>query len=267
MPIGPSRPSLQPPASLAAGSLRAWFAHTPTSRYEGWSREAPERPTDDVFVRSPKAARVEAALLVASGPLSPRRLVQLARLLDAAEARAIVEDLNRGYDLDRTAFRIEWVASGYRMLSRAVYAPWLERLHERRARLRLSPPSLETLVIVAHRQPVTRADIDVIRGVQSAEVLRQLIDRQLIRIVGEEDTLGRPYLYGTTPEFLETFGLRSLRELPMAEELRPPEPLEEVASEEADGQTIDDETVETEEAVDATEADDSDDDPAVADAA
>jgi segregation and condensation protein B len=86
--------------------------------------------------------------------------------------------------------------------------------------LKLSPPALETLTIVAYRQPLTRADIEALRGVQSAEILKHLMERGLIRIVGEDNSLGRPYLYGTTRQFLEHYGLRSLDELPNADQLR-----------------------------------------------
>lgn len=224
-PFGPRRGVFVPAYGLASSTLRARFARNDALRASRppalRSSSGPHTVDEGVpGQRSTKEARVEAALLVADGPLSPRRLVQVAKLVDAKEARSIVETLNVAFDADGSTFRIEWVAAGFQMLSLHRYAPWLERLHERRARTRLSTPALETLVIVAHRQPVTRADIDAVRGSQSAELLRQLMERGLIRIVGEEDTLGRPYLYGTTRSFLEAFGLRTLADLPMAEELR-----------------------------------------------
>jgi segregation and condensation protein B len=165
-------------------------------------------------VRTAKAARLEAALFVADGPLSTRRLAQMATLADAAETRALIETLNAAYDADQTAFRIERVASGYQLLTRPEFARWLDRLHHRPARMRLSPPALETLTIIAYRQPITRADVEAIRGVQSAEIIKQLLERGLVRMAGEDDSLGRPYLYETTRSFLEQFGLRSLEDLP-----------------------------------------------------
>ncbi len=224
------------PSGLAARTTREWFARRETTRSSPFLHRSPEDGANVEPVvagrRSPRVARVEAALLVADAPLSPRRLVQLARLLDVAEARAVVEQLNELFDEDGTAFRVEWVAGGFQLLTRARYAAWLERLHERRARVRLSRSAMETLVVVAHRQPVTRADVDAVRGVQSTEVLRQLMERGLVRIVGEADTLGRPYQYGTTRAFLETFGLRTLADLPMAEELRVPAPVDETEPDE-----------------------------------
>ena len=106
------------------------------------------------------------------------------------------------------------------MMTRPQFSMWLDRLHNRQAKARLSPPMLETLAIVSYRQPVTRADVEKIRGVQASEMLRQLMERGLIRITGEDDSLGRPFLYGTTRQFLEEYGLGSLEELPMAETLR-----------------------------------------------
>jgi segregation and condensation protein B len=166
--------------------------------------------------RSPKTARLEAALFVADGPLTTRRLAQFATLADAGEARALIENLNVAYDADGSPFRIERVASGYQMLTRPEYARWLDRLHHRPARMKLSPPALETLTIIAYRQPITRADVEAIRGVQSAEIIKQLLERGLVRMAGEDDSLGRPYLYETTRAFLEQFGLRSLDDLPDA---------------------------------------------------
>jgi segregation and condensation protein B len=166
-------------------------------------------------------ARLEAVLLVAPAALSARKLAQFAALSDPGEVRRLAEALNAAYDRDGSAFRIEPVADGYRLLTRPEFSPWLDRMHQRQAAQRLSPPALETLTVVAYRQPITRADLEAIRGVQSAEMLKQLMDRGLVRIVGEDDSLGRPFLYGTTREFLETFGFRSLDELPDRAELAP----------------------------------------------
>lgn len=175
---------------------------------------------DPVCIRSPKMARVEAVLLVTDAPLSVRKLVQLATLADATEARNLVDQLNVAYDRDETAFRIEQVASGFRLLTRPQYAFWLGKVHHRQAELKLSPPALETLAIVAYRQPATRAELESIRRVQCTDILKQLMDRGLVRIGGEENSLGRPFLYETTRQFLEVFGLRDLNDLPNAENLR-----------------------------------------------
>ncbi|OYW19294.1 MAG: SMC-Scp complex subunit ScpB [Planctomycetales bacterium 12-60-4] len=170
--------------------------------------------------RTQKMARVEAALLVAAGPMSTRKLMQIATLPDVGEANALIEALNQAYDLSRSPFRIERVATGYQMLTRPEYAHWLGRLHQRQAELKLTPAALETLTILAYRQPMTRADLESVRGVQCTELLKMLMDRGLVRIAGEDNSLGRPFLYETTRKFLETYGLRNLDDLPRASELR-----------------------------------------------
>lgn len=111
------------------------------------------------------------------------------------------------------------VAGGFQLMSRPKFAPWLRRLHGQ-TEVRLSPPAIETLAVVAYRQPIPRADIEAIRGVQCGEILRQLMERELVRIVGRSDDLGRPFLYGTTRQFLQVFGLRHLDELPRPELIR-----------------------------------------------
>ncbi len=170
--------------------------------------------------RSAKMARLEAVLLVSESALTHRKLAQFATLADAAEAKLLIDQLNAAYDTDGCAFRVEQVAGGYRLMTRPQFALWLDRLHNRQARTKLSPPMMETLSIVAYRQPVTRAEVEKIRGVQSSEMLKQLMERGLVRIAGEDDSLGRPFLYGTTRQFLEEFGLGKLDDLPMAATLR-----------------------------------------------
>jgi len=177
---------------------------------------------DRACLRTAKMARVEAVLLISSSALTTRKLAGLATLADHTEAKSILDQLNAAYDHAGSPFRIERVASGFQLLTRPPFALWLGKLHQREQELKLTPPAMETLTIVAYRQPITRADLEVIRGVQCAEMLKMLMERSLVRISGEDDSLGRPYLYGTTRKFLEIYGLRSLDELPMAEQLRKP---------------------------------------------
>lgn len=173
--------------------------------------------------RSAKMSRLEAVLLVADTALSARRLAQLAKLASLVETRQLVDQLNEAYLGSESAFQIEQVASGFQLLTRPEFSLWLDRLHNRQSQLKLSTPALETLSIVAYRQPITRADIEAIRGVQSTDILKHLLERRLIRIGGEDDSLGRPYLYETTRRFLEIFGFRDLDELPDAQWLSPVE--------------------------------------------
>jgi segregation and condensation protein B len=176
---------------------------------------------EGALARDARLAMVEAALMAADEPLSVRRLTSVAGLSDAAEARRLLQRLRALYDLDGTAFQVEELAGGYQLLTRPEYHPWLVRLRRAGTELRLTPAAREALAIVAYRQPITRADLEAVRGVQSAEVLRQLLEKGLVRIAGRDDSLGRPVLYGTTRKFLQTFGLKSLRELPEAPDLAP----------------------------------------------
>lgn len=170
--------------------------------------------------REPAMAALEGVLFLTKEPLSSRKLSQLANLADGTEARTLIRRLNSFYDELGTAFRVEEVAGGFQLLTRLTFAGWLRRLHQSQVEVRLSAPALETLAVVAYRQPVLRVEIEAIRGVQCGEMLRQLMSRELVKIVGRGDELGRPYLYGTTRSFLQLFGLRDLDDLPRAEQLR-----------------------------------------------
>lgn len=163
---------------------------------------------------------VEAILLIAREPISARKLALLAELEDATQARSLARQLNEIYDLRGHSFRIEEVAGGMQLLTRPQFANWLRRLEHVRGEEILSSGMLECLSIVAYRQPVMRAEIEAIRGVGCDEVLRQLMQRDLVRIAGRHEELGRPYLYGTTKRFLQLFGLQSLDSLPRAQKIR-----------------------------------------------
>ena len=124
---------------------------------------------DGGLIRSTRIARLEAALLIADGAAPDRKLAQVARLIDAQEVQQLVMVLNESYDRTRSAFRIEQTAAGYVLMTRAALSTWLDRLHNRQAQMKLSSPMMETLTIIAYQQPVTRADVEAIRGVQTGE--------------------------------------------------------------------------------------------------
>ncbi len=157
---------------------------------------------------------------MAREPLGSRKLAQLASLADGTKARTLVRQLNRRYDEENCAFRVMEVAGGFQLMTRPKFAPWLRRLHTLETEVRLSGPAIETLAVVAYRQPVLRVEVEAIRGVQCGEILRQLMERDLVRILGRSEDLGRPLLYGTTRRFLQIFGLRHMEELPQPETLR-----------------------------------------------
>jgi segregation and condensation protein B len=165
-------------------------------------------------------SRLEAILFIAREPLNTRKLSRFANLADGTRARTLIRQLNERYDASGRAFRVQQVAGGYQLMTRHKVAPWLRRLAHVPAETRLSAPALETLAVIAYRQPVPRADIEAIRGVNCGEILRQLMDRDLVRIGGRGEELGRPYLYATTKRFLEIFGLNQIDELPRASELQ-----------------------------------------------
>lgn len=168
----------------------------------------------------PNPARiVEALLFSADAPLSVGRIGELASLT-LREVRELVEALNGHYAASGLSFRIEAVAGGYQMMTLPVFGPWLAKLNQQRGLTRLTDAALETLAIVAYRQPIIRADVESIRGVACGDALNRLRDLGLLRIVGRAEIVGRPMLYGTTKKFLDLFGLASLEELPPMEALR-----------------------------------------------
>lgn len=166
------------------------------------------------LVRSRRLARLEACLLISGSAVSASKLASLAGLVDSAEAIQLLELLNRSYDLSGSAFRIERTATGYLLMTRPALVDWLDRLHQRQAEMKLTPPMMETLTIIGYQQPITRAGVESIRGVQSSEMIRQLVERHLVKVGGEEDSLGRPFLYVTTRQFLDMFGLGRVEDLP-----------------------------------------------------
>ena len=213
----------------------------------------------DPFVRDPLLARVEATLLASREPVSPRRLVKVVGLADTGEVRRLVQRLSEMLRDNGSAFYVEEIAGGYQLLTRPEFRPWLEKVCRTQSDIPLSGPMLETLAIVAYRQPICRADVESIRGVQVGEILRHLLDKGLIRIAGKDDSLGRPFLYGTTQQFLQVFGLRNLHELPMVEALAKPtgKPVEVIPEESAED--FDDEESDDEGDSEEDDEDDSDD--------
>jgi segregation and condensation protein B len=181
--------------------------------------DAEDEESDELEGLDPTAS-IQAVLLAAHEPLNANKLASLTGAASAGAVRQMVRDINRVYAEGGRSFYIRDVAGGYLLMTRPAFARWLRKLHVSRNELRLSEAAMETLAIVAYRQPALRAEVEEIRGVQASEMLRQLMEKGLVKIAGRDDTLGRPILYGTTRQFLERFGLRSLDDLPRAEELR-----------------------------------------------
>jgi segregation and condensation protein B len=178
---------------------------------------------------------IEALVFSAERPLSPKDIRAIFaeatdeehpgvtegfRNVRETQIVAALEELKAEYDLQPHSFQLAEIAGGWRVVTRPEYAPWLKKLLDEARPHRLSPPSLETLSIIALRQPIARADIAGIRGVEVDGVIKTLLERDLITIVGKSDAPGRPMLYGTTQKFLEHFGLRDIDDMPKAAELR-----------------------------------------------
>lgn len=179
------------------------------------TQEAP-----DVEVTTESA--VEAVLFASDEPLTAARLSNIVGT-SARQIRQYIDNLNDKYKENNNAFRIAQIAGGYQMLTLSSYNIWLKKLLRERSDSKLSPAALETLAIISYKQPIIRADIEAIRGVAAGEMLRGLMYKGLVKIVGRAQVLGRPLLYGTTRKFLEVFGLNTLKDLPKIEELKRPE--------------------------------------------
>ena len=169
--------------------------------------------------RNQRKLIVEALLFVSDKPVSIDALKDVIKDIDPTEIRAIIEELNGGYASCGRSFSIMEIAGGFQMLTDPVYSKWIAALYKRPPD-RLTGPSLETLAIIAYKQPLTRSDIEAIRGVNVDGVLRTLEERGLIKTRGRLDAPGRPILYGTTTEFLQHFGLKSIEELPKLKEFK-----------------------------------------------
>jgi len=161
---------------------------------------------------------VEALVLASPEPLSAARLAQIVPDCTPAAAKDLVNELNTEFQDSDRAFEIWEVAGGYQVRTRAEFSGYLQQLQKQRP-LRLSRAALETLSIVSYKQPATRSEIEQVRGVDAGAVLKSLMERDLVKIVGQREVPGRPMLYGTTRRFLEVFGLPSLKQLPTLREV------------------------------------------------
>ena len=160
---------------------------------------------------------VEALLFASDTPLEAERIREVLDLADVHEARRLVDELRARYEVSTQGLQVVEVGGGYWMIIRLEVALWLVRLARARVWSRLSRPVFEALAIVAYKQPVSRPEIDAVRGVNSDAVLDNLLERRLVRIAGRKEAPGRPYLFETTREFLVAFGLRDIGDLPKVE--------------------------------------------------
>ena len=165
-------------------------------------------------------AILEAVLFVSPEPVPVARLLSILGTVSKAEAVQALGILTHDLDQNGRGIQLVQVAGGYRLVTKQEYGPWLKRMDKAKSAQKLSRSALESLAIIAYKQPLVRSEIEEIRGVETSGVLRTLCERRLVRIVGRKDVPGRPIMYGTTKFFLEHFGLQDLSQLPPLREFK-----------------------------------------------
>ncbi len=174
---------------------------------------------------------IEALLFISGEPLSPDRIKNVLEEIERGKIRSLLWELQQEYDMRLSGLRIVEVAGGFQIVTPPELSQWIKKLKKIKQSARLTKPSLETLAIIAYKQPLVKAEIEDIRGVDSAGVIKGLLDKRFIKIIGRKDVPGRPILYATTKEFLQYFGLKDISDLPTLKEFN------ELAEEERAGNT------------------------------
>lgn len=198
--------AVEAPAESAEVTIES-LGHTP----------APSPANDPALLRR----ALEGLLFITDRPLSAGELCKLVNVRDQDRIVAAVEDLRRELEDRNLGYRLIAVAEGWQMATRPELAPYMRKLFSDRATMRLSTAAQETLSIISYKQPLTRAEVEEIRGVEVIAALETLLEKRLIKVVGRRETVGRPLMYGTTMEFLRHFGLRSLEDLPPLDRFAP----------------------------------------------
>ncbi len=173
---------------------------------------------------------IEALLFVLGAPVALKRLLEVVPGIESAQARSLIQTLNTEYLTTGRAFHVQEVAGGYQLVTAQELAPWIKQALEHPKPDSVSTAALETLAIIAYRQPLTKADIEAIRGVDVAASLDTLIERRFVRVAGRKESPGRPFLYATTAAFLHHFGLKSIEALPSLKLPTVAEPTAEVST-------------------------------------
>lgn len=173
-------------------------------------------------LQDPKKAKlvVEALIFASSKPLTPAEIRKVTKALSVAQIEKIVAELKEDYQKTERCFELLEIAGGYELSTRKEFAPWILKIELQRKARQATQSALETLAILAYKQPLTRAEIEALRGVDTSGVLNTLMEKNFIKIVGKKEVPGRPFMYGTTEKFLEHFGLKELRDLPSIDEIR-----------------------------------------------
>ncbi len=188
---------------------------------EAQAAEAVQAPaaSEALALRELKAI-LETLLFVSHGPVTVERLASVLEGVPKAEVRQALRSLQEEFDQVGRGLQVVEVAGGFQLVTRSDYGPWIKRLEKNKPAPKLSRSALESLAIIAYKQPIVRAEVEQIRGVEASGVIRTLLERKLIRMVGRKEMPGRPIMYGTTKYFLQHFGLRDLSELPPLREFK-----------------------------------------------
>ena len=173
-------------------------------------------------LQDPKRAKqvVEALIFASSKPLTPAEIRKVTKVLTVGQIEKIVAELKEDYQKSERCFELLEIAGGYELSTRREFAPWILKIELQRKARQATQSALETLAILAYKQPLTRAEIEALRGVDTSGVLNTLMEKNFIKITGKKEVPGRPFMYGTTEKFLEHFGLKELRDLPSIDEIR-----------------------------------------------
>lgn len=181
-------------------------------------QQEPVKETGELLQTDDAKQIVENLLFITDRPLKPSRIAEVVETVNAKRVLELIQELAKEYEDTGRSIRILEIGGGYQMCTKPEYGRWVRRLYNEKMTTRLSNAALETLAIIAYKQPVTRAEMEMIRGVDVAAPLDRLLERGLVRVLGKRDTIGRPMVYGTTDEFLRLFGLNKISELPDLQE-------------------------------------------------
>ena len=167
---------------------------------------------------------VESLIFVSDTPVTTSYIKHiLGKETEGFDLEQVINEIGKDYEERQSPIELKFVANGWMLATKKQFGPWVKKLYKEKTTLRLSNSALETLSIIAYKQPMSRSEIEEVRGVETSGVLETLLERKLIKIVGRKETIGRPLLYGTTQEFLKHFGLSHLSELPSLDEIAPPQ--------------------------------------------
>jgi segregation and condensation protein B len=167
---------------------------------------------------------IESLIFVSDTPVTTSYIKHiLGKEAEGHDVEQVINEIGRDYENRQSPIELKFVANGWQLATKKQFGPWVKKLYREKTTLRLSNSALETLSIIAYKQPMSRSEIEEVRGVETSGVLETLLERKLIKIVGRKETIGRPLLYGTTQEFLRHFGLTHLSELPSLDEITPPQ--------------------------------------------